>query len=165
MHHEPWAMHRSVSPSISLSSFREYQFQQVKARVRQEEYHRITSSYNHFLIMRMHRWPYGPCLIEFVHMAAGCVYTTANRWRWRRIWYLRRSTKNQEPHAIHKLVLIKFVFSILPSRRKTEWIGTLIGFITTSLSRSYARKTHIYLMDRPWEIIFCIMGTASLCAC
>ena len=54
-------MHLSVSPSICLSSFREYQFQQVEARVRQEEYHRITSSYNLFIIMRTHRWPYGPC--------------------------------------------------------------------------------------------------------
>ena len=25
--------------------------------------HVITSSYNHFIIMRMHRWPYGPCLV------------------------------------------------------------------------------------------------------
>ena len=23
--------------------------------------HVITSSYNHFIIMRTHRWPYGPC--------------------------------------------------------------------------------------------------------
>ncbi len=55
------SMHRSVSPSISLSSFRKYQFQQIEARVSQE-YHRIKSSYNHSIIMRTHRWPYGPCL-------------------------------------------------------------------------------------------------------
>ena len=28
----------------------------------QDESHVITSSYNHFIIMRTHRWPYGPCL-------------------------------------------------------------------------------------------------------
>ena len=27
--------------------------------------HVISSSYNHFIIMRMHRWPYGPCLTRF----------------------------------------------------------------------------------------------------
>ena len=27
-----------------------------------DESHVITSSYNHFIIMRTHRWPYGPCL-------------------------------------------------------------------------------------------------------
>ena len=27
--------------------------------------HVISSSYNHFIIMRTHRWPYGPCLFIF----------------------------------------------------------------------------------------------------
>ena len=27
--------------------------------------HVISSSYNHFIIMRTHRWPYGPCFIIF----------------------------------------------------------------------------------------------------
>ena len=31
-----------------------------------DESHVITSSYNHFIIMRTHRWPYGPCLQTFV---------------------------------------------------------------------------------------------------
>ena len=26
----------------------------------------ITSSYNHFIVMRMHRWPYGACLRSFL---------------------------------------------------------------------------------------------------
>ena len=55
--------------------------------------------------------------------------------------------KNQEPPAIDKLVSIKFVFSISPSRSKTEWIGTLMGF-KTSLSRSYTRKTYFYIHGR-----------------
>ena len=29
--------------------------------VSQEEYHRIRSSYNHFIVMTTHCWPYGPC--------------------------------------------------------------------------------------------------------
>ena len=36
-------------------------FQQVKERESQEESHVVTSSHNHFIIMRTHRWPYGPC--------------------------------------------------------------------------------------------------------
>ena len=27
--------------------------------------HVISSSYNHFIIMRTHRWPYGPCFLFF----------------------------------------------------------------------------------------------------
>ena len=41
-------IHRSVSPLIYLSHIREYQFHQVKARVGQEQSHKILSSYNHF---------------------------------------------------------------------------------------------------------------------
>ena len=53
----------SVSPSIRLSHIysREYQSHQVKARVGHEKSYVIPSSYNDFVIMSAHRWPYGPC--------------------------------------------------------------------------------------------------------
>ena len=57
-------IHRSVRPSICLSHIREYQFHHVKARVGQEQSHVITSPYNHYVIMRTHCWPYGPCFIH-----------------------------------------------------------------------------------------------------
>ena len=61
------------------------------------------------------------------------------------------SSKNQEPHTIHEFVLMKFVFSILPSRSKTE-----------NPHGKPARKTHIYRLERPREIIVCIVGTTIL---
>ena len=57
---------RSILPSVCQSIDQSVRLswiplQQVEARVRQNEYHIITSSYNHFIIIRTHRWPYGPC--------------------------------------------------------------------------------------------------------
>ena len=41
--------------------------------------HVITSSYNHFIIMRTHRWPYGPCfsLLEYVRHAFALAFALA----------------------------------------------------------------------------------------
>ena len=61
-------LYKTVYPSIGLSVHWSVchasvnVFQQVKERESQEESHVVTSSHNHFIIMRTHRWPYGPCL-------------------------------------------------------------------------------------------------------
>ncbi len=61
-------VYEKVYPSISPSLHRFVchatvnVFQQVKERESQEESRVVTSSHNHFIIMRTHRWPYGPCL-------------------------------------------------------------------------------------------------------
>ena len=67
-------LYKTVYPSIGLSVHWSVchasvnVFQQVKERESQEESHVVTSSHNHFIIMRTHRWPYGPCSAAPVHI-------------------------------------------------------------------------------------------------
>ena len=66
MHREH--LYKTVYPSIGLSVHRsvcQASVNTISTSRRQKEYHKITSSYNPFIIMRTHRWPYGPCSIFF----------------------------------------------------------------------------------------------------
>ena len=59
----------SVGPLVTLSwKAREIIiFEQIiVGRGILDEYHVITSLYKHFIIMRTHRWPYGPCSRDLV---------------------------------------------------------------------------------------------------
>ena len=71
--YEGLSVRRSVRPSVGPSVGRSV----GRSRFRQKREnrwfwsqimmsHAISSSYNHLIIMRTHRWPYGPCL--FVHL-------------------------------------------------------------------------------------------------
>ncbi len=52
------SIHPSVSPLICPSRFREY----ISTIQSKRKSRRVTSHHlNHFIIMRTHRWPYGPC--------------------------------------------------------------------------------------------------------
>ena len=53
---------------------------------------------------------------------------------------------------------MKFIFSILTCRSKTEGIGALMGIISTSLSTSQDRHLNIYIVDTSWKTDICIMG-------
>ena len=62
-------LYETVYPSIGLSVHRYVchgsvnVFQPVKERESRDESHVITSTHNHFIIIRTHRWPYGPCFL------------------------------------------------------------------------------------------------------
>ena len=66
----PFAVGQSVRPSVRRRRFREKQgeiniFEQIIIGGGiQDKSDVITSSYNHLIIMRTHRWPYGPCLVD-----------------------------------------------------------------------------------------------------
>ena len=63
----------------------------------------------------------------------------------------------QEPDSMGKLVvIIKFIFSILTCRSKTEWIGALIGIISTTFSRSM-KRTNICIVETSWKTDICIV--------
>ena len=93
-------LYKTVYPSIGLSVHWSVchasvnVFQQVKERESQEESHVVTSSHNHFIIMRTHRWPYGPCYICVRH----CYSSRRNWHKWRnmnsyRIWHGKNKAK------------------------------------------------------------------------
>ena len=53
---------------------------------------------------------------------------------------------------------MKFIFSILTCRSKTEGIGALMGIISTSLSTSQDRHLNICTVDTSWKTDMCIVG-------
>ena len=113
-----WSI-RSVSPAISLSSFCKYEYQQIEARV-SEEYHRIKSTYNHSIIMRTHRWPYGPCCV-FIQLSPLVVSESVNHF-----------TINDGGDTKKKLVQLKFWDFV---KGDIFWLGPCALILTYSRAR------------------------------
>ncbi len=78
------SVRRSVGPSVSPSVGR-WRFRKKKRKIIifaqiivvggiQDESHAITSSYNHFIIMRTYRWPYGPCFTLLVAPSSSTLF-------------------------------------------------------------------------------------------
>jgi hypothetical protein len=69
-----WHLYKTVYRSIGLLRLCKYKKNPcflVNQRLSQEQFYTITSSCNHSINMRTHRWPYGPCLnaetLGFLH--------------------------------------------------------------------------------------------------